>query len=322
MKKFLAILLFCLPAFGQAAYSGPELYSGTAAYGAPASGGAPLTYSARTDNCVTGSESGCIFGATTGEAGSALSFLLRTTDAVPFPDISTGNANMNSTATDPDFGTYLVMATDEGTATAEGSSTPWGASWIMGSDGEWDAFSTDSKLLLVHNNNGNATLLYLNPSSIHAQTCATIPCVVNSGVGSQTSPDSSHLASGGGWDFSRVPSETNVLYEVQNPPTAVDRVTICKSTGDPGCSSWSGPGPLLRTLYVDFTSNSPVNCNVLPPNYRAGGWASTFTVATDGTVAYGIGGGQDWTSGMTVTVNETFLFPSLYNAGNKGFQAT
>ena len=322
MKKFLAIILFCLPAFGQAAYSGAELYSGPAAYGAPSSGGAPLTYSARTDNCVTGSESGCIPGATTGEAGSTLSFLLRTTDAAPFADISTGNANMNSTATDPDFGAYLVMATDESTASAEGSSTPWGASWIMGSDGEWDAFSTDSKLLLVHNNNGNATLLYLNPSSIHAQTCATIPCVVNSGVGSQTSPDSSHLASGGGWDFSRVPSESNVLYEVQNPPTAVDRVTICKSTGDPGCSSWSGPGPLLRTPYVDFTSNSPVNCNVLPSNYRAGGWASTFTVATDGTVAYGMGGGQDWTSGMTVTVNETFLFPSLYNAGNKGFQAT
>src|ERR1700674_2892954 len=97
MKKFLAVVFFCLPAFGQAAYSGPGLYSAPAAFGSFISGGAPLTYSARTDNCVTGIESGCISGRTTGEAGSALIFQEGTSDPVPFyrldTDITPGNCS-------------------------------------------------------------------------------------------------------------------------------------------------------------------------------------------------------------------------------------
>ncbi|MGA2755702.1 MAG: hypothetical protein ABSE53_18285 [Terracidiphilus sp.] len=44
MKKFLAVVVFCLPAVGQAAYSGSGLYSGSAVYG----GGASITYSGYT----------------------------------------------------------------------------------------------------------------------------------------------------------------------------------------------------------------------------------------------------------------------------------
>jgi hypothetical protein len=33
MKKFLVVVFFCLPACGQAAYSGRGLYSGSTAYG-------------------------------------------------------------------------------------------------------------------------------------------------------------------------------------------------------------------------------------------------------------------------------------------------
>ena len=54
MKKLLAVVVFCLPAFGQAAYSGRGWYPGPAVYGATVSEGGPLTYSARTDNCVHG----------------------------------------------------------------------------------------------------------------------------------------------------------------------------------------------------------------------------------------------------------------------------
>jgi hypothetical protein len=54
MKKLLAVAVFCLPAFGQTAYSGRGLYAGSAVYGAIVSEGGPLTYSARTDNCVHG----------------------------------------------------------------------------------------------------------------------------------------------------------------------------------------------------------------------------------------------------------------------------
>src|ERR1035437_340864 len=39
MKKLLAVVIFCLPAFGQAAYSGRGLYSGSATYVASSSSG-------------------------------------------------------------------------------------------------------------------------------------------------------------------------------------------------------------------------------------------------------------------------------------------
>src|ERR1700681_1208166 len=134
MKKFLTVVFFCLPAFGQAAYSGLGLYSGPAAFGS--SGGAPLTYSARTDNCVTGAEAGCVGGRTTGQAGSAMSFMYRPTDTVPFANL----APANTAATDPDFNTYMVMVTD--TATAGQTSN-----FIMGDTGSWAAFSQDNTLL-------------------------------------------------------------------------------------------------------------------------------------------------------------------------------
>ncbi len=324
MKKFLAIVFCSLPAFGQAANSGPGLYAGSAVYGASGSGGAPLTYSARTDNCVTGSESGCISGTTTGESGSALSFLLRTTDAAPFPDVSTGNANMNSTATDPDFGAYLVMATDGSTASAnEGSASPWAASWDMGSAGEWDAFSLDSSMLMVGNNSGNWAVLYLNPTSIHNKTCATIPCVTNSGVGTNGTKagDTYHLASNGSYSFSRVPGETNIIYEYYNPVATqvqVNKVAVCQNgTSSPNCAGWTGPGPLYRTTYKDFSYAT--GTQVLPANYYTAGATSTFTTANDGSVAIGIGGGVDWQASWVPAVS-TILFPQAGNT-NKGWQA-
>src|SRR5271156_4207648 len=106
MKLLLTIVFSCIPALGQAVFSGSGAYSGAGQLLGGGSG-APLTYAARTDNCVTGSESGCVSGRTTGQAGSALGFLLRTTDTVPFSEqVVAGTA-----AYDPDFGSYEVVAT-------------------------------------------------------------------------------------------------------------------------------------------------------------------------------------------------------------------
>jgi len=238
---------------------------------------------------------------------------------------------MNSAGTDPDFGAYLVMATDESTASANGSSSPWTASWNLGSAGEWNAFSTDSSMLLVRNNNGNAAILFLNPAAIHAKTCASAspPCVsltsgtvATSAIGSVAPLNTYHLAMNGDWNFSRVPGESNVLYELENPPTKIDRLAICANgASSPNCSAWVGPGPLLRTVYQDFTSET--GSAALPLRYVSAGWTSTFVTANDGSVAYGMGGGQDWLASWTPTVNETFLFPQT-NAppGSKGYQAT
>src|SRR6202158_3357020 len=110
MKKFLAVVFFCLPAFGQAAYSGPGLYSAPAAFGSFISGGAPLTYSARTDNCVTGIESGCISGRTTGEAGSALIFQEGTSDPIPFNRLDTDTYSGFCPSYNPPFHAACAVA--------------------------------------------------------------------------------------------------------------------------------------------------------------------------------------------------------------------
>ena len=57
MKKFLAVVVFCLPAFGQAAYSGPGLYSGPGVYGVSA--GAPALYAALPQVWVDNNELTC-----------------------------------------------------------------------------------------------------------------------------------------------------------------------------------------------------------------------------------------------------------------------
>src|SRR5271157_3911033 len=49
MKKFLAVVVFCLPAFGQAAYSGSTLYQGAAVYG---TAGAPFGFAELPQNWV------------------------------------------------------------------------------------------------------------------------------------------------------------------------------------------------------------------------------------------------------------------------------
>jgi NADH:ubiquinone oxidoreductase subunit len=305
-----------------------------------------LTYSARTDNCVNGSntQSGCVSGTTTGEAGATLVFREGVSDPIPTgftpttinsgscPSGSTPSSYpaycptpMNSTATDPDFGTYLVMATDDNT-NAHNSATPYTTAWHMGSDGNWDAFSWDETLLLAKNSGGGATILNLNPAAIHAQTCATAPgCVNGSGIYPALSGagDSTHLDHGGSWSFSRVPSEPNVLYELSNVSTQVHRLVITSSIATPG------KGTLTRTLYADFVngtgSYSGVMNSACPGNSTtySNTWTGSFQLADDGTVSYGMTGGYDWPGASQAVVSpDCFILPTVGNSDKYGFQAT
>jgi hypothetical protein len=302
-----------------------------------------LTYSARTDNCVNGTQSGCVSGKTTGQGGATLLFQEGTSDPIPpgfLPTtISSGSchsgwtpssypaycpAPMNSTATDPDFGSYLVLATDDNTF-APNSVKPYALAWHMGSDGGWDAFSWDETLFLAKNSDHAATILNVNPAAIHAQTCAAAPgCVNGSGIYPAHSGggDSTHLAHGGTWSFSREPSEPNVLYELSNVATQVNQLVITSSITSPGT------GSLTRNTYVDFTSDTPVPCSVMEsaapgnPTTYAASWTGAFQVANDGTVSYGLTGGYDWAPSWTVTPIDTFIQPTAGNDGNYGFQAT
>lgn len=335
MIKILAVLVFCLPAFGQAAYFGQGNYSGAATFSIGS--GAPLTYPARTDNCVTGSETGCVAGTTTGEAGSALSFLLRSSDAVAFPDITTGNANMNATGTDPDFGATFVMATDESTASnCLGASSPWTANWDMGSTGASIFFSTDSKLLLVGNDQGSSCILFLNPAAIHSKTCATATpaCVVNSGLGTFNS------LTGVAFSFSTVPGETNVLYALQSVVSGqlvqVNRLVICRYANDPnGCSGQSTFPSVISTPYADMRNTNTSVCGANMTLSGGGGntavysgpgsgtWSSVFLTGTDGSVAWGTGGAQDYnSSAWTPLVGQTFILPTVDNTNKSAFYAS
>ena len=303
-----------------------------------------LTYSARADNCVNGTQSGCISGATTGEAGATLLFQEGVSDPIPTgftpTTISSGSCPsgstpssypaycptpMNSTATDPDFGSYLVMATDDDT-NAHNSATPYTASWNVASDGNWDAFSWDETLYLAKNSGGGATILNLNPVAIHAQTCATAPgCVNGSGIypALNGAGDSTHLAHGGSWSFSRVPSEPNVLYELSNLSTQVNRLVITSSIAAPGT------GTLTRTLYADFVNGTGSYGGVMNsacpgnPTTYSNTWTGSFQLADDGTVSYGLTGGYDWPGASQAVVSpDCFILPTVGNSGKYGFQAT
>lgn len=292
---------------------------------------APLAYSARTDNCVDGTQSSCN-GSAVGRIGSTMNFQYRPADSPPFPDITSGNASMSAAAIDADFGAYMVMATDETTSiNCLGSGTGYGASWAMGSAGEYDPFSVDSKILLVSNQNGNQCLLFLNPTAIHAKLCATASpaCVVNSGLG--TTGLGSQLT-GTAFNFSRNPAETNVLFELASNVQQVNKLLICRFSTDPGCSGQSTFPSVIRTPYVDMNNVNTSVCgsdllqfggNTTAFTQPSGNtWNSTFVTGDDDSVVWATGGGQDWQASWTPVVNESYIYPLTGNPSKHFFFAT
>lgn len=143
----------------------------------------PLTYPARTDSCVCGfnneahcavpNPTGCINGATTGQTGSAMSFMYRDTDTVPFAPL----APANTAATDPDFNTYFWLITD----TYSGPNR--NAQFTMGDSGAALLISRDNTLFLAKTNNGAAFIYQVNPTLIRAKGCGpATPCGVKSQI--------------------------------------------------------------------------------------------------------------------------------------------
>lgn len=330
MKKFLMVVFFCFPAFGQAAYSGLGLYSGSAAYGSFISGGAPLTYSARTDNCVTGTESGCVPGKTTGEAGSAMIFQEGPSDPVPFYrlDTDTTPGNCNSYVppfhtdcavagvpfVDPDFGSYSIFATDQTTTVST-------TVFSMGSDGGYDAFGIGyaNDVLMTWLNSGSVKYLaHILEANFLAHTCVTSQCVVLSNIlGTNCTPTpgvysgsgicTQQQVANGSIAFSRNASDTpNTLYEA-SIPIVVKTVVATGST--------MGVNDLVtRTAYVNFSSNSlgAIPCSVLPSDYVSL-WTSGLQISNGGALTMASAGGGSYQSavpsGSTVLTSDTFVMP-------------
>lgn len=279
----------------------------------------PTSYAGRTDNCVTGTEvasgqtPGCIVGATTGKAGSPMSFQYRVTDTNLFAD----NAPANTAATDPDFGGYVVMATDQ---TSSSSSS----SFNMGSNGGYDAWNRDSTMLLIGKNGGATWVYKVDTAAIHAKTCTPgAPCLTQSAIATGTADCTggsgnpttgttcTHLLQQGDWTFSRKAGDENKLLEEDPSLSKIYILTIN-----------AGRTSFQRDVYVDFSSDSPVPCSVLPSNYLVG-WSGTFSSGGDGSITKAYGGGGPWVGAThVVSSTETFIYPTVNNAGHRGFQAT
>lgn len=319
-----AIMLLCLPAFGQAAYSGVGLYSGSAAYGSPVSGGAPLTYSARTDNCVHGyslnaptafpfydpTVETCTPGATTGEAGSAMLFQNGLTDPLPFNrlDADTSSTNCPSYSppfhtdcavagvsfTDPDFGSYNIFLTDQTTQSAAiGFAVPSGSADLFGI-----GYANDVMFTWVNGGSVNR-FAHILEANFLAHSCATSPCVVKSNVtAASCTPKPGNTGAGActqyqmgntsSTAFSRNPNDPpNTLYEGNLPLVIKDTFT----TGSPMGVNDS----VARAAYVDFSSDSAgtIPCHVVASDYQSY-WTSIFSLSNGGALTLASAGGGSY----------------------------
>jgi hypothetical protein len=314
LALILGWLMLPIATLTQTTNSGNVVSVGQASHGGVGGGGAPLTYSARTDLCVTGSETGC--------TGLGLSFQMRTTDAVPLA--SYPNAPTNAAATDPDFHSYLVMATDWTTSNRINS-------WMVNNGGQ-ATFNLDSTMLHLVQNGSADKILLLNPAAIHAHQAGTcVNCVaptsiVSGSVEPSCGNNCTKLDNGGITIWSVVPGETNVLYELAADNVTVNRLVV-QTAGTPA-SDCTMTTPLActfsRTPYVQFTSDSPVPCSAWGAKSSVvhSGWNGVVNVAFDGSVSLSMDGAPDWQPSTAYVATEDIILPQTNN-GTKvhAFQA-
>lgn len=325
--------------------------------------GGPVIYSARAllpdgtpDTCVHGLSPNppnvapfynpafekCLFppGSHTGQPGSALVFQEGPSDPLPFNRLDAGSnpALMNTSFTDPDFGSYWVFATDASTPTCTPSCVWPGTQnttrYIMGSDGAYDAtgLGTANDVMFTFQNNGSVPFLaHLIESRFLAHQCSIAnPCVIPSAVAgnitctpsatSYTSPSCTHTQiSSGAVAFSRSPADPpNTSYEMHLPQVFQDGFTEGLTGGLP-----NGTDSVTRTLKVDFSSDAGGPCHIVPSDYVST-WNGQFAVDDLGRFNIGSGGGGSYQtiiehpnvatgsgSTLVVTGNDVFIMPVL-----------
>jgi hypothetical protein len=297
MKHALGILCLCLPALGQATYSGAGAFAGSASYGAQGPPGPPLAYGARTDTCETGQEPGC--------SGLGVNFRLTSSETGPFAQL----APANTAATDPDFHSYLLLATDPNTYN-------YGSMWSANDAAD---FSSDASYMLLQSPTGKQLLIKLNEAAILAAAaggtpCSTSICVSNtgiqsgSGVGTSCTSGCTVFDSQATLRWSSDPTKGNVILEIDPVALQINNLTI---TCTPSCS-------FSRAPYVSL-----VGSGGLPSNYVATGWAP-FGENSDGSFTVVMGGAPPWESSHAylATGNISFIWPPhSVNSGNVAYQA-
>ena len=150
MKKFLVVVFFCLPACGQAAYSGHGLYSGSAAYGASV--------------CGPGNAYSCFVSNTNviNYATPIPSWGPNTCDSTTITTLSqcgnlTGVGTQNTPA---DFGNTIVRVTDVNT-----NGNP-NTIWQTYDQPSINAWNIDDTGMILKVNGGNLFIFNFNPSTL------------------------------------------------------------------------------------------------------------------------------------------------------------
>jgi hypothetical protein len=228
-------------------------------------------------------------------------------------------ARLNAAGTDPDFHSYLVMATDWTTNQRINS-------WMV-NNGDQATFNLDSTMLHLVQNGSVDKILLLDPIAIHAHQAGTcVNCVAPTPIVSSTVEPScgnncTKLDSGGITIWSVVPGEANVLYEL-----AGDNVTFNRLVIQPNCTMAT---PLSctfsRTPYIQFTSDSPVPCSAWGTKSSVvhSGWNGVVNVAFDGSVSLSVDGAPDWQANTAYAAPDDIILPQVNNGTKShGFQAT
>jgi hypothetical protein len=314
LATILGWLMLSITALSQTTNSGNVVSVGQVNHGGGGGGGAPLTYSARTDLCVTGSEAGC--------SGKGLAFQMRPTDSVPFA--SYPGAPVNASATDPDFHSYLVIATDWNTGAQNNS-------WMV-NNGEQATFNMDSTMIHIVQNGSADRILLLDPAAIHAHASPCAGCVAETPIISGPvelgcGNNCINIDSGSIAIFSVVPGENNILYELAANSVLVNQLAI-QTAGTPAHNcSMATPGSCTfsRTPYVDYTSDSPVPCSAWGAQSSTVHvtWNGVVNAAFDGSFSLALDGGPDWQANTAYVSPDDIIFPQVNNGTKtRGFQAT
>lgn len=183
-------------------------------------------------------------------------------------------------------------------------------------------FTQDETLLVITNQNGGITLLNFNPTSFHAKTCASSPCVSQTGlhVAGTGHGDSTHFAHSADLASSSTP------YSYYERDGLLVNSLLITSSMTPNAAT------IARGVYADFVNGSGSYGGVLPAitvgactsNYTVS-WQGGFTVAPNGATGFSLDGGYKWCPSWTpadAIGNTIFIDPITNNPGNHGYQWT
>jgi len=281
-------------------------------------------YTARTDNCAVGGESGCCVGSgCSTSTNKPLTFQIRPTDTPPFSNL----AHSDTGATDPDFHSHLIMVTDQGT---NNTSTTYN----MAEDNDnTDAFAIDSSMFFILFNGGGPYFYYLNSTYARANACANSDlwpnaCLLKSQIvggttGLTCATKCTIVQIRPNTTFSRVSGETNVIYERAADGVTINKLTICRSNSSDSICSSTPVDTFTRTQYAKFndTTGCPSACvGVLPANYNSL-WQGTLGISDDGSITVGSAGAAPWAATTGYTTPDSFIYPAHTNSGKNAFQA-